>query len=134
MSTSLITDSGKEVCDLIDTVSCESGEVAYKSPCEGQYQYINMYYGYVPLMYSFIGTKLEIWCGCYASQADRRACMACVALGGNHSRSAYHWKRNGEPVFEESPLLYADSEGTYECQVTSAREECSGVFRIDGLL
>ena len=29
--------TGKEVCDLIDTVSCESGEVTYKSPCEGQF-------------------------------------------------------------------------------------------------
>ena len=60
--------------------------------------------------------------------------MACVALEGHHSRAVYHWKRNGEPVSEETPLLYADSEGTYECQVISAGKECSGVFRIYGLL
>lgn len=58
--------------------------------------------------------------------------MACVALKGYHSEANYHWLRNGDLAFEESPLLYANSEGSYECQVTAAGRTLSGQFRIDG--
>ena len=128
---------GKEVCDLISSVSCESGEVTYKSPCDGQtcMYIICVHSNIVIIIIMFIGANFSIIillrCGCYASQTDHRACMACVAVNGYHSKATYDWLRNGESMFEKTPLLYTDREGNYECQVTSAGENSSVVFRID---
>ena len=41
--------------------------------------------------------------------------MACVVLEGYHSQAKYQWLRDGDTIFEETPLLYASHEGTYEC-------------------
>ena len=60
--------------------------------------------------------------------------MACVVLEGYHSQAKYQWLRDGDTIFEETPLLYASHEGTYECQVTAGRDKLSGIFRIDRAL
>ena len=74
--------------------------------------YNHLYYHHI------IDSSFGIWSGCYASPADRMATMACIALAGYHSRATYRWLRNDSPIGEgDTPLLYEDREGTYECQV-----------------
>ena len=44
--------------------------------------------------------------------------MASIALSGYHSRAEYHWLRNETPISEgDTPILYENREGSYECQV-----------------
>ena len=60
--------------------------------------------------------------------------MAWVVLEGYHSQAKYQQLRDGDMIFEETPLLYASHEGTYECQVTADGDKLAGIFRIDHAL
>ena len=75
-----------------------------------------------------------MWCGCYASQVDRRAILACVALEGYHSQSTYAWFLSGADLQENTPLLHTDREGMYECQVTCSGDIHSRNFKLTCVL
>ena len=77
-----------------------------------------------------LGAKFTIWCGCYASQVDDRACLACYAVYGYHSKATYEWLRNGTSMSEGTPLLYTSCEGDYRCKVKSGDEELTGLFKL----
>ena len=77
-----------------------------------------------------LGCVFEIWCGSYASQTDDRACLACFAVQGYHSKSTYTWLLNDQLLTETTPLLYTSQEGIYRCEVKADGEQLFGVFKL----
>ena len=118
---------GNDICCFIDDMSCETGEVSYQSPaeCKISHKLSNKSYGY------FSGSEFQLWWGCYASQMDMRACLGCFAVNGYHSISEYEWLHNNNQISENTPLLYASSEGLYTCVVKACQKQLSAVFKID---
>lgn len=88
-------------------------------------------YMYVLFLSFIIDAKLSIWSGCYTSQVDGRACLACFAMKGYHSQAKYEWLLNATPMSETIPLLCSACTGIYTCRVTAAAQTLTGIFRID---
>ena len=72
----------------------------------------------------------ELWSGCYSSEVDHRALLACVALKGHHSEATYMWFLGEEALHESTPLLYTDQEGVYECKVKCGANTHSRCFQL----
>lgn len=119
--------SGKLICDFIEDMDCESGTITLQKPSEG-------IWNSVKLMHSnwnfIIGATFDVWCGCYTSQVDQRALLACVALEGYHSIATYAWFLGAETLHEHTPLLYTDRVGMYKCLVTCESDTCSKTFQL----
>lgn len=80
----------------------------------------------------YIGSLLDVWTGCFASQCDRLALLACAALNGFHGQATYSWTMNGSILPGENTPLLMSGVGKYDCTVAVKDEVLSRSFHVCG--
>lgn len=97
---------GKDQYMFIETLDAKTGCVEYVKPEKGT---VLLCVKCSDTIYVFTGATFATWSGCYTSQHDKMALLACPAINGFYSLVAYSWERYGRSSREgycTSLLLY----------------------------
>ena len=80
------------------------------------------------------GARFDLWCGCYTSQREHIALLACVALNGYRASADYIWEFNNLRVAShDTPLMYCNQVGVYTCYVTCDDRTACRQFKVEGI-